>query len=331
VVLALAAAEAAAQEPLAQQQPATSDARATGEARADALFQEGKRLFDAGRYADACAKLAESDALGPTVSSLGLLAGCHEHQGRIATAWREYLTTAARAEDTGDERAAFARERAAALEPRLPKLVIRLKQAAPGVEVLRNREPMPAGEIGNAIPVDPGEYEIIARGPGKQDFRLTVTLKEGAQAVVTVPPLQPPGVPPVRTADPQRRTAPAEGGARLPAALIAGGIGLAGVGVGIGFGLSAMSKSAASDTLRESCRTPEDCDRGRALLDGAYAASTVSTIGFGVGLAGLGASALILLLSGSGGQDKAAPAHAAVAVTPVAGARQGGAVVRGRF
>lgn len=340
----LGAAPAAAEEPpaappLAQEaaptQPDGQQGPASAQTEADALFQEGKRLFEAGQYAEACAKLARSDALDPTIGSLGLLAGCHEHEGRTATAWREYQITAERAEAAGDERVKFARERAAALEPRVPRLLIQLQRPAPGLQVLRNREAVPASELGVAMPVDPGAYAIVARAAGREDFSVTVTLKEGAQAVVTVPALEAPRAP-VSEAGPRPRPrapepAPRPGDGRRPAALISGGVGLVGLGVGIGFGLSAMSKGVESRTLREASSTPEDRARGRALMDDALTDSTVSTVSFGIGLAGLGASALLLLLPSSGAEEPQRPARSAVQVAPVAGARGGGAVVTGRF
>src|SRR5262245_25000042 len=107
----LVTAHAAGDEPTPA--PATPSSNAS---QADALFQEGKRLFEAGKIAEACGRFAESDALDPTVSALGLLAGCHEQQGKLIMAWKEYRETERRANATGDTRAAFARDRAAALE-----------------------------------------------------------------------------------------------------------------------------------------------------------------------------------------------------------------------
>ncbi|MCC6559021.1 MAG: hypothetical protein IT372_39360, partial [Polyangiaceae bacterium] len=78
LAIALASGVARADEP----------APAPVESRAEALFQEGKRLLEEGRVAEACARLAASEAIDPTVGTLGLLAACHEQEGRIATAAR---------------------------------------------------------------------------------------------------------------------------------------------------------------------------------------------------------------------------------------------------
>lgn len=316
----------------------------TREERAEALFQEGKRLFEAGEYAAACAKLAESDALDPTISTLGLLAGCHEREGRLATAWQEYLTTAERAARAGDSRADFARERAAALEPRLPRLQIKLERPEPGVEVLRDGVAVPAAELGKAIPVDPGVHEIVARAADGRERRQTITAQESALALVTVPSFDPPrGVAGAQGRGPggpdARAPEAGAGNARRNIALITGGLGLAGVGVGIGFGLAAMAKGIEARTLQDTCRTPEQCARGEQLTGEAFSAATVSSISVGAGLAGLGASALLLLLPGGdgGGDERGARAAGAaswtraVRVTPVVGAGAGGALVTGRF
>src|SRR6185436_14797586 len=45
---------------------------------ADEHFKRGKELLARGRVAEACAELATSDALDPSVGTLGLLAACHE-------------------------------------------------------------------------------------------------------------------------------------------------------------------------------------------------------------------------------------------------------------
>lgn len=309
----------------------------TREERAEALFQEGKRLFEAGEYAAACAKLAESDALDPTISTLGLLAGCHEREGRLATAWQEYLTTAERAARAGDSRADFARERAAALEPRLPRLQIKLERPEPGVEVLRDGVAVPAAELGKAIPVDPGVHEIVARAVDGRERRQTITARESALALVTIPAFGSPrsaaGAPGPGPKGPDAPPPePGVSNTRRNIALITGGLGLAGVGVGIGFGLAAMAKGIEARTLQDTCRTQEQCARGEQLSGEAFSAATVSSISVGAGLAGLGASALLLLLpgggDGGGGDERGARA---VRVTPVVGAGAGGALVTGRF
>jgi hypothetical protein len=301
--------------------------------RAEALFQEGKRLMEQGQLAKACEVLAASDALDPTVSTLGLLAGCHEEQGRIASAWKEYRATAERAQAANDDRAAFALSRAAQLEPRVPKLLIRTKQRTASIAVFRNRQRVAPDEIGVEVAVDPGAYEIVARAPKMQEHRVTVTVKESARVVVDVPDLVPIGAArpaaraPLKPAPPPSAApaAPAGEDGLRPAqvgALIAGGVGLAGAGVGIAFGAMALSKNDESAAIHDLCTTAETCARGRELREGAFQDATIATIGFGAFGAGL-ATALVLVLLPN---DKPA-----AAVAPVVGAHSGGAMVFGNF
>src|SRR5262245_25490005 len=96
------------------------DAYAGDSKAADEHFKRGKELLARGRVAEACAELATSDALDPSVGTLGLLAACHEKLGKVATAYREYAETEKRARAGRDERAEFAKaqaERLAAVVP----------------------------------------------------------------------------------------------------------------------------------------------------------------------------------------------------------------------
>jgi hypothetical protein len=127
IVCALALVLAVPRAAEAQSDPAGPPVAAT--TRAEALFEEGRKLYEEKRFQEACDRLSESERLDPAVGTLGLLAGCHEAMGLLATARREFLTTAERADKSKDERAAFARQRAAALEPRIPKITIRLQRA----------------------------------------------------------------------------------------------------------------------------------------------------------------------------------------------------------
>src|SRR5688572_15232873 len=94
---------------------------------AEALFKEGRALLDQKKYDEACPKLAESQKLDPGAGTLLALALCHEGQGKTATAKRELEEAAALGKKNGrDDLAKAALKRAAAMEPTLSKLVIRM-------------------------------------------------------------------------------------------------------------------------------------------------------------------------------------------------------------
>jgi hypothetical protein len=314
--------------------PASPPAVAGETARAEALFQEGKRLLEQGKTDAACTLLAQSDAAEPAVSTLGLLAACHEQQGRLATASREYRETVRRATAAGDSRGEFARQRAAELAPRLPRLVIRLAAPDPGVELSRDGEPVPASEVGLEVPVDPGRHEIVARAPGRRDQRVVVLAVEGAAVTAFVPALAllAPPPPPVPAAP--LPVAAKGASVRRPVGFILGGAGLAGLGMGIGLGVSARDANLASQKIHDTCAAPgmppDACATGRALRSSAFTAATASTVGLVVGAVGVGAG-LVLVFWPSSGAPAPGPARTGLYVTPLTGPRGGGAALGGAF
>lgn len=309
--------------------------------RADALFEEGRRLLDEGKFVEACDRLSESDRLDPSVGTLGLLASCHEKRGLLATAWREYLVTAARAEKSRDERAAFARTQAAALEPRLPRLTLELTRPGPNVEVLLDGERIPADPAGIDLRLDPGAHDILVRSPGKQEFHRQVTARESVRETLQVPELQPLVAPapvkPPRVTAPPRGIAPpppppTSGDPRTPAGFVAGGVGLVGLGVGLAYGASALAKNSASTRIHATCASALQCAEGRGLREEAQLEATASTVGFGVAAAGVGIGAILLITSrGSSDREPQPRPAAGASFAPMAGPQGGGALLKGWF
>ncbi len=112
--------------------PAVARAQsASDQAAATALFKQGRDLMAAGKYADACPKLAESQRLDPGAGTLLNLATCYEKNGQLASAWTTYQDAASAAQKAGEgERVKAARAKVAALEPTLPTLTIVVPAAA---------------------------------------------------------------------------------------------------------------------------------------------------------------------------------------------------------
>ena len=71
-------------------------------AAAQALFDEGKRLMDAGQFAQACPKFADSEKLDPGVGTLLNLGVCYEKNGQTASAWATYKEAASAAANAGE-------------------------------------------------------------------------------------------------------------------------------------------------------------------------------------------------------------------------------------
>lgn len=274
---------------------------------AEALYQEAKKLSQAGKHQEACAKFAESHRIDPAIGTLLYLADCHEQAGRTASAWAAFREAESLAKRGGQsDRAAAAAKRAEALEPRLLRLTVSVPAPAPGLVVRSDGAPLGAALFGAAVPVDPGEHVVEASAPGKKPFRATVTL-DATSKTVNVPALEdearpaPPAAssappPPASTAVSSSvpdKPAPPPAPRDRTLAYVSLGVGGVGLVVGGIFGARAMSKWSAS---RDECRDGNVCTRkGLSDIDSAKSAATLSTVASAVGVIGLGVGGALLL------------------------------------
>ena len=163
-------------------------------AMAEQLFEAGRTLTKRGKHAEACPKFEASFALEPALGTQLNLARCYERLGKLASAWGHYREAAGRAKQAGQsQRERAARSFAAALEPRLPRLVIRVPEGSvvAGLEVSRDGTAVSRALFDNEIYVDPGEHQVSAVAPGRERFTVKVTARVGKQAVVEIPVLAP--------------------------------------------------------------------------------------------------------------------------------------------
>jgi hypothetical protein len=268
------------------------------------LFKEGRTLVDQGRYGEGCRKLEESQRLDPGGGTLLNLALCHEKEGRTATAWAEFTEALGIArKDDRPQRIEMAQQHIEALEPTLSRLIVQVPPASdlPDLEIKRDGTAIRRAAWGTAMPVDPGEHILEAYALGKIPWKQSVTVGGKAETkTVAVPPLE--NAPIVATP-----SAPSTSGQMPasyvevrrpinPATWVAYGLGAVGVGVGAYFGLRAMNEQETAD---ENC--PQDfCNRtGSSANANAIKAANISTVGFGVGIIGVGLGTYLLLSRGS--------------------------------
>lgn len=308
--------------PRAEAEPTEADRTA-----AEALFQEGKRLMEAGHYDQACPKLAESQRRDPGTGTLLATALCHEQQGKLATAWGEFREALgmARAQQR-QERIELAEEHIAALEPRLPKLTVVV--AAPAVEGLEVTLDGASAVIGTALPIDPGQHELGASAPGKKPWSETFALPAGEQRTIEVPELADAPAPPPA---PVPSDDGGDGGAQQLIGFVVGGLGVLAMGAGAVAGGMAISKRGDSD---DECPEDRCTQAGVDLNEEAKTAALVSNIGIFGGL-GLVAVGTVLVLTGlSDGEDEQSEsARRAPTWTlgPTMGPKGGGMLLRGTF
>lgn len=283
-------------------------------AAAEALFQEGRRLLAEGEIGAACEKFEASLALEVSSGTQLNLAACREKEGRSATAWAHFVAAGriARTQSRLDHQLE-AEHRANALKAELSYLTIRVAEPVAGMQVTRNGQLVATGSFGAKIPVDPGRFAIEASAPGYVSVRQVVTVGlRGDHQVVELPQLQPvaspePAAKPPGSAPADAPHARASGS--NAAAWAAGGVGVAGLAVGGVFGAMALSSDASA---RRACgeRTTECPSRAIEKAETRDSQALISTVGVGVGLAGL-AVATWLFLSGDAAPEATPPAVSA--------------------
>ena len=296
--------------PLLAANPAWSQS-AADTAKAEALFREARTALARGDHATACPKLGESLRLARRASTLFNLAECEAAKGQLVAAlerWQEGIALL----DAKDNRVADARDRAAAIDKRVPRLRLQLAPEVPGeARVEIDGAEIAHDRLGALVPVNPGEHVLTLTAPGRREQRVPVTLAEGERKEVTLafPPSAPdkagqPGTRPgtAAWAPPSMATdqAPSSGRAtRRAIGFVVGGVGVAGLGVGIATGLMTIGKKNDVDDAcdRAQCTTTATQDAA----DSGKTLSTISTLTFVGGAVGIGVGAVLVVTSLSGG------------------------------
>jgi hypothetical protein len=306
-------------------------------AAAEALFLEGRRLIKTNEVDAACRKFEESYRLESAPGTLLNVAHCHMLEGKVATAWTEFYQVATEARRSGSEvRERIALKSIGELEPRLPKLVIRVtpQPSQERLEVRRNGTLLRRAALNTETPIDPGPVVIQVGGEGFMPWSTKVSAREGAVLVVQVPVLERRAVPP--SSAPPRSTAsslppPQDRGnpTAQTTGMILGGAGLLSLGVGTFFGVRALEKQSESDDLCPVVAGEERCSQeGVVANQDARDAARFANIGIGVGVVAVLAGAYLYIDGRPGEPAEQDPDdHVAVSVAALPGGA--GAVLRG--
>lgn len=281
-------------------------------ALSEALFREGKELLRAGKYDEACPKLAESERLDPAGGTLITLGLCYEAAGKIATAWvvfGEALATAER--DKRADRVKLSREHQAALEKRLSYITVKLGPSpSPGLALSLDGVPLSSAALGTAIPTDPGTHRLDISAKGFAPTFLDVILaQDGDRQTLVVPTLKPEPEAPKEpiAAEAPKEVPPAKPIVEVPNVVSVPeprpveqssgwslgryaslGLGLVSAGaIGVGGYFSIQAKNAHDEALRRCPASPCPDDEGIARNEDAKRSADLATgfwIGGGVGL-----------------------------------------------
>ena len=322
-VAALVFAPAALLPSVAVAQPVLAPS-AQERARAELLFREARDLMTVEKFAEACPKFAESYQLDPAGGTLLNLAVCHEKEGKLASAWSEFLDTESLAKKEGQaDREAYAHKKAEALLPQLSYLRVVVPPAAQvpaGLELRLDGSPIRKSSWGSKLPVDPGEHLVEATAPQHKSVAAKIVAEKGpAEQTFELSPLEPlvanastpavaPGPMVLAPLPPAAEYIPGQN-QRL-GGYITGGAGIVALGLGTIFGVRTLSLK--SDRSAE-------CDASGCSVAGVQAdrdarsAATLSTVSFVAGGVLLAGGAALVLTAPSG------TSRARVGISPLAG------------
>jgi hypothetical protein len=266
---------------------APARAHADEPTEAERLFREGRVLFDAGSYDEACTRFAQSQRIDPSAGTALNLGDCYEKVGKVSSAFLAYKEAAvAAALRKRADWEKFALERIEAIRASVPTVTVRAPRAD-GLVVTRDGIVLALvdGEI--ADHPDPGPHVIEARAPGRAPWLRRIDVDRGTTQVVQIDALaEAPAAaspPPARGAD-----GDSSSGWQRPMGIVLGAVGVAALAFGTAAGLIAIN---AKDEAAAKCPSyPDRCTQeGTDTNDRAQTWATISTvsiIGGGVMLAG---------------------------------------------
>ncbi len=258
---------------------ASARASAAEESRADALFRAGREAADVLDWDVACEKLRASQQESPAADAAFGLADCEEHRGRLATAWRSFRE-ALTLLPPSDGRRADVEARIAAIEPRVPRIRVRLPPDVPAdaaVEI--DGAPLARATLATPERVDPGRREVRLRVPGRPTAERVVQALESTTLEVVFPP------------EPTKCS--------RTLGWIVGGAGVAALGVGAVTGVIVLQRKSEADRRcpDKRCADASDLD----LVDSGRRLAPVSTVGLAVGAVGAAVGGYLVLSCRPGG------------------------------
>jgi hypothetical protein len=304
---------------------ANAQLSAQDKALADAFFNDGVKLLRAGKVAEACPKLAESERIDPAVGTALYLGDCFVRLEKIASAQAMFQEAYDYAVRRGDARATVAKEKHDKLRPSTLTITAANGAVIADLAVSRDGATVSTLQLGVALPVDGGSHVVEARAPSHEPFSKSVNVpnQEGS-ITITIPKLREELAPPVVVVT--TPTTPRGGGMRM-AGLVTAGVGLVTLAVGGTAGIIATLDWNASNSVANGCNSGTTfCpgEHGVDLRSSAESWATVSTVMLITGGVIAVAGAIVYLIA-----PRARPALGYI--VPTVGPGSGGFVAGGRF
>jgi hypothetical protein len=283
------------------------------------LAREGVRRIDRGDYAGGLDLLERAYELVPAPTIRLFQARALDKLGRMLQAAERYEQVRRTKLDPGAPEAfskavADAELELSALRKRIPRLVVNVVGGASAAAVELDGRPVPPALIGIERPMDPGDHSIVARR-GARETERRITLAEGSREVVVLDLSGPDAAP---GSSPSPASKEGDGSAQRTVGWVSLGVGIAGVATGVTFALIASGKQSDLDAVCAGSRCPAGTEDE---IDAFERARTLSLVGYGVGIVGVGLGTTLLITAPKN--------HHRAGISPFVG--PGAAGVRGRF
>ena len=258
-------------------------------AAADALFEAGRALYDAGRFEEACPKLRASQEASAAGGTLLLLGMCHAKLGKTASAeaeLRSALATARR--DRRPDRERLAAKILESIAGRAPRAMFAPPSSPETIRIrLDGGAPLGRDALDVPLPVDPGPHEVVVEADAHEAASMRFDAPDAPELVR----VELPAPSPRRAHDPAPAptTAPAptsRGSSPHPVGTYTAlGASALAFGAGAFFGVRAIQ---LDDEARALCE-PSRCAsaEGLAKNDDARTSATLANVAIGVGIAAL--------------------------------------------
>lgn len=267
---------------------------------AEALFREARADAKRGDHTSACPKFRESYRLDPTIGTLLNVADCDERDHHLLQAL-ERFEDGLRRLPASDDRNAYVRSRARALESRVAEIRVRPIPGQTAHVTLDDHELA----FDKKTRVEPGQHQLrvqLARGESQTQ---AITVSEGERRDIDLAELTPRSnaTPSSQPTTPPRPLVSSSFTTTKPAAIVVGGLGLASlVTSGILVKLMFDAKSTADQHCDQSTCDPIGLD---ATANGKLYGS-VGAVTFAAGAVSVGLATYLFMRGGPRRDDRSA-------------------------
>lgn len=279
------------------------------------LFQSANKLFGEKKYDAALLLFREAYEKSQSPNAHLMIGKCLLAQGKLTEGYDELSATLREAGKRAETEAKYAETRDAAaaelapLEAKIGKLMITVVNATPSTRVLVNNVEISQDKLGAPVTVMPGSIEVVAEGLGAAKITRTEDVKGGeTKAVVLAAEVTKP--PPLTT--PSTTPDNITGGGVRKAGFAVLGVGVVGMGL---FAVGGIQGNAKFATLEKECGGTRCTDPKYAdVIDSGKTMDLLANVGLGIGIAGIVAGTVMVIVGGP--KPKPKTTEASVFVSP---------------